>query len=199
MTDLTDVAPLDPARTALLVMDYQPGILGRLEDSDALVERAGRAIAAARGAGAAVGYVRVAFEPADLEAMPPTSGMAARLKGRGDALAADSPATQVDERLAPAPGDIVVRKVRVGPFGTTDLDRQLRERGVDTLVLAGVSSSGVVLSAVRDGHDRDYRLLVLADACADPEADVHAFLTKRIFPRQAEVIEVADLASLLSA
>jgi nicotinamidase-related amidase len=199
MTDLADVAPLDPARTALLVMDYQPGILERLDDGDALVQRTRGAIAAVREAGAAVGYVRVGFEPADLEAMPATSGMAARLRGRGDALAADSPATQVDARLAPEPGDIVVRKVRVGAFGTTDLDRQLRDRGIDTLVLAGVSTSGVVLSTVRDGHDRDYRLLVLADACADPEADVGTFLTERIFPRQSEVIEVADLGPLLSA
>ena len=134
-------------------MDYQPGILGRLADGDVPVERAYRALATARGAGATVGYVRVGFEPADLETMPATSGMAARVKGRGDALAADSPATQVDERLAPQPGDIVVRKVRIGAFGTTDLDRQLRDRGIDTLVLAGVSTSGVVLSTVRDGHD----------------------------------------------
>ena len=101
--------------------------------------------------------------------------------------------------MAPEPGDIVVRKVRVGAFSTTDLDAQLRERGVDTLILAGISTSGVVLSTVRDASDRDYRVLVLADATADREPDVHAFLTERIFPRQADVITVADLEGLLSA
>jgi nicotinamidase-related amidase len=69
-------------------------------------------------------------------------------------------------------GDIVVRKVRVGPFGTTDLHDQPQARGIDTLLLAGLTSSGVVLSAVRDGHDRDYRLIVVSDLTADPEPDM---------------------------
>lgn len=60
-------------------------------------------------------------------------------------------------------------------------------------MLAGISTRGVVLSKVRDASDRDYRLLVLSDATADREADVHAFLTERILPRQAEVLTVAEL------
>ncbi len=92
----------------------------------------------------------------------------------------------------------MVRKTRVGPFGTTDLDTQLRDRGLDTLLLAGISTSGVVLSAVRDGHDRDYRLIVISDLCADPEPDIHAFLVERIFPRQAEVIDRATLREALA-
>ena len=96
------------------------------------------------------------------------------------------------------PQDIVVRKTRVGAFSTTDLAEQLGERGVDTLILAGISTSGVVLSTVRDAHDRDYRLFVLADVTADPEPGVHEFLTERIFPRQAYVIELTDLPGLLS-
>jgi nicotinamidase-related amidase len=197
MSDSDDNPRLDPGRTALLVMDYQPGILGRLEDSEALVARAQAAIAAARAAGATVGYVRVAFTDADFAAMPDEAPMA-RVKARPrEEMHADSPATQVDERVAPAKGDIVVRKTRVGPFLTTDLDQQLRARGVDTLLLAGISTSGVVLSTVRDAHDRDYRLYVLADATADPLPDVHEALIEKILPRQAEVIEVADLEELL--
>ena len=55
-----------------------------------------------------------------------------------------------------------------------------------------------MLSTVRDASDRDYRVLVVADATADPEPEVHAFLTERIFPRQADVITVAELEGLLS-
>ena len=91
----------------------------------------------------------------------------------------------------------MVRKVRVGPFGTTDLHQQLQARGIDTLILAGLSTSGVVLSAVRDGHDRDYRLIVVSDLTADPEPDLHEFLINRIIPRQAEVIVASDLPGLL--
>ncbi len=197
MSDTADTPKLDPGRTALLVMDYQPGIVERIEESDALIARAQTAIAAARAAGATVGYVRVAFTDEDFEALPDEAPMARIKQMPREQMHADSPGTQVDGRVAPAEGDIVVRKTRVGPFLTTDLDEQLRARGVDTLLLAGISTSGVVLSTVRDAHDRDYRLYVLADATADPLPDVHAALIEKILPRQAEVIEVADLEALL--
>lgn len=195
MTDAP--APLDPARTALLVMDYQPGILQRLASADALLERAAEAIAVVRRHGGRVGYVRVAFADADVVALPPGSRMAAFVAAAGDAAHADSPATAVHERLAPQPGDVVVRKTRVGAFSTTDLHEQLQALSITTLVLAGISTSGVVLSTVRDASDRDYRLLVLDDATADPEPGVHEFLTERIFPRQAQLVAVADLGGLL--
>jgi nicotinamidase-related amidase len=179
-------------------MDYQPAILERVDDPDALAARASEAIATLREAGATIGYVRVGFTDEDMEAVPEGAPMGRVRQMPRDFIHADSPGTQVDQRVAPRDGDIVVRKVRVGSFGTTDLDEQLRARGVDTLVLAGISTSGVLLSTVRDGYDRDYRLLVLADASADPEPGVHEFLTETLFPRQAEVIEVADLEALLA-
>lgn len=180
-------------------MDCQNGIVERLGDHDALLSRAADAIATARRAGIAIGYVRVAFTDEDLAEFPPTSRMGQRVSASGGALHDDSPATAVHERVAPQNGDIVVRKTRVGAFSTTDLEGQLRDRGIDTLILAGISTSGVVLSTVRDASDRDYRVLVLADATADPEPDVHEFLTGRIFPRQADVITVGELEGLLSA
>jgi len=179
-------------------MDYQNGIVEMLGEPDDLLARAADAIATVRRAGVHVGYVRVAFDDADFEAIPPTSRMGARVGTSAQAFHNDSPATAVHDRVAPEPGDIVVRKVRVGAFSTTDLDARLRERGIDTLILAGISTSGVVLSTVRDASDRDYRVLVLADATADREPDIHAFLTERIFPRQADVITVAELERLLS-
>jgi nicotinamidase-related amidase len=191
------MSTLDPQRTALLVMDYQDGIVGMLPDADELLDRAEAALDVARGAGATVGYVRVAFTDDDVAAMPATNKMAARVGG--DRMHADSPATAVHERVAPQDGDIVVRKVRVGAFSTTDLDAQLRARGIDTLLLAGVSTSGVVLSTIRDAADKDYRVVVLADLCADLDPQVHATLTEKVFPRQADVVTSAELAGLLGA
>jgi nicotinamidase-related amidase len=193
------VPAIDPKRTALLIMDYQTGILGRLADASALLARASNAIGIARDHGAHIGYVRVAFTDEDFAAMPRTSSMGARVGTSPQAFHTDSPATAIHDQLAPEPGDIVVRKTRVGAFSTTDLDAQLRGHGVDTLILAGISTSGVLLSTVRDASDRDYRVIVLADASADPEPDVHDFLTQRIFPRQADVIMLADLDGLFSA
>jgi nicotinamidase-related amidase len=102
-----------------------------------------------------------------------------------------------DHPDGPEDGDIVVRKIRVGPFGSTDLHEQLQARGIDTLVLAGISTSGVVLSTVRDAHDRDYRLIVVADLCADRDPEVHEVLIGKVFLGQAEVINAAELHGLL--
>ena len=104
---------------------------------------------------------------------------------------------QFHARAAPSAGDIVVRKTRIGAFSTTDLDAQLRARNVRTLVLAGISTSGVVLSTVCDGADRDYRLIVLSDGCADPNEEVHRMLLTKVFPRRTEVITIDDLAKRL--
>ncbi len=153
------LAAIDPRRTALLVMDYQNGIVGMIEDADSLLARAGQAIELMRERGGHVGYVRVAFTDADLEAIPPTSRMGTRIAAGPQAFHADSPTTAIHDRVAPQDGDIIVRKTRVGAFSTTDLEQQLRARGIDTLILAGISTSGVVLSTVRDASDRDYRLL----------------------------------------
>jgi nicotinamidase-related amidase len=184
---------IDPRRTALLVMDYQAGILDRLDEAGPLLSCAADAIAVARGSGGQIGYVRVAFEDADYDAVPPHS----RFASIGRAMHTDSPATAIHDSVAPEPGDIIVRKTRVGAFSTTDLDRQLRDRGITTVILAGISTSGVVLSTVRDAADRDYQVLVLADACADPQPGVHDFLTEKIFPRQASVITRAELKDVL--
>jgi nicotinamidase-related amidase len=197
MTETTQ--KIDPATTALLVMDYQQGIVAMIEESDALLDRASDAIARVRGRGGHVGYVRVAFTDNDLAVIPPTSGMGARVASNSEALHADSPNTAIHERVAPRDGDILVRKTRVGAFSTTDLEQQLHDRGIDTLILSGISTSGVVLSTLRDAFDRDYRLFVLADATADRDIEVHACLMEKVFPRQAEVITTDQLDGLMSA
>lgn len=188
---------LDPSRTALVLMDYQRGIVGRLADgdADALVERAAAALDLARRAGVTVGYVRVALADDEAAAVPERNRTFSALAGRGG-MRPDDPDTAVVDRLAPRPEDVTVRKVRVGAFSTTDLDDQLRRRGIDTLVLAGISTSGVVLSTVRDAADRDYGLVVVADLCADTDAEVHRVLIEKVFPRQADVVSSAELGNL---
>jgi nicotinamidase-related amidase len=195
---MTDGPGLSPAQTALLVMDFQDTVLGRLPDCGELVARMASAIALARGRGVTIGYVWVAFTDADYAAVPAANQTFATLAD-SRAMHVDAPETAIDSRLAPQPGDIVVRKTRVGAFSTTDLDAQLRERGITTLVLAGIATSGVVLSTLRDAADRDYRLFVLSDGTADRDPEVHEVLTGKVFPRQAQVITTAGLASLLSA
>jgi nicotinamidase-related amidase len=198
---MTEPAPaIDPARTALLVMDFQNGVVANvgLSDADALVSRVAGALAAMRATGGTVGYVRVGLTDDDWAAVPPSNKIF-HAAARNRAMPADDPSTAIDDRLAPRDGDIVVRKVRVGAMSTTDLDAQLRGRGIDTLVLAGISTSGVVLSTVTDAADRDYRLVVLSDGVADRDQQTHEVLVHKVFPRRADVITIAEFGDLLSS
>jgi len=190
---------IDPKTTALLVMDYQPAVLGMLgESAPALLARAGEAIRSARAHGVLIAYVRVAFDDVDYDSVPPHSRFAPILKAVGKGFHSDAPATAVHDDIAPQAGDIVVRKTRFGAFSTTDLDRQLKDRGIITLLLTGISTSGVVLSTVPDAVDRDYQVIVVADACDDPKPGIHEFLIGTMFPAQGLVVELADLERLFS-
>ena len=154
-------------------MDYQVQIVEAISDADVLLSRMADAIAVVRRHGGQIGFVRVAFEDSDYAAIPSTNKMAARVAAMGESVHSESSATAIHEQVAPEAGDIVVRKTRVGAFSTTDLDVELRDRGITGLILGGISTSGVVLSTVRDAADRDYQLFVLSDACADRDPDVH--------------------------
>ncbi|WP_262063300.1 cysteine hydrolase family protein [Streptomyces sp. STR69] len=192
----TPLPTIDPERTALLVMDFQNGIVPIAPDSDALVQRVKGSIADVRAAGGTIGYVRVAFTEDDWAAVPEHSASFSAVAG-AKMLHHEDVSTQIDERLAPEDGDVVVRKIRYGSGSTTDLHQQLGERGIDTLVLAGISTSGVVLSTVMDAADRDYRVLVLSDGVADPDAETHRVLVEKVFPSRARVIDTAALRELL--
>jgi nicotinamidase-related amidase len=193
----TAVAPIDPRRAVLLVMDYQSAWIETLSDSDALLTRAASTIAIAHERGLRVAYVRVAFTEADYAAVPTGNVIFTQLASQPGALDADAPRTAIDARVAPELGDKVIRKTRVGAFARTDLDGWLRALGIDTLILAGISTSGVVLSTVCDAADRDYRVIVLADACADRDPDIQDTLIAKVFPQRADVITVAELPALI--
>ncbi|TDD80953.1 cysteine hydrolase [Actinomadura darangshiensis] len=169
--------------TALLVMDVQNTIVGRVQD-DGYLPRVTRAVDAAREAGIPVIYVVVALRPGHPEVDERNvtfGGLPA------DAFTEGDPGTAVHPAVAPLPGETVVAKKRISAFAGSDLDLVLRSGGIGHLVLAGIATSGVVLSTVRQAADLDYRLTVLADACYDPDAEVHRVLTEKVFPRQAAV------------
>lgn len=205
-TDATDAttpstAGIDPARTALLLMDFQPAVLAAVPDGEQALERAHDALAWAREHDVQVAHVRVALAEDDRAAVPAHNKTFAAAASEGwldDGL----PHTDTHESLAAAShdGDILVRKVRVGAFASaTDLRALLRQKGIDTLVLAGLSTGGVVLSTLRQAADEDFRIFVLEDATGDPDAEVHSVLTRKLFPQQAEVIFTKDLPTLTRA
>jgi nicotinamidase-related amidase len=181
--------------TALLIMDVQQGIVERFARDGAYLDRLAMAIAAARGAGIAVTYVTVAFRPGYPEVSGRNKTFAA-IAGTGRFTDGD-PGTQIPAAIAPASGEVTVTKRRVSAFTGSDLEVLLRARGTSHLVLAGVATSGVVLSTLRQAADLDYQLTVLADGCLDADPDVHQILLGKVFPRQAEVTTIAAWADRL--
>ncbi len=186
-----DTLHLDPTSSALLVMDYQSAVVGRLADAAPLLERTARVLKAARAAGLRVLYVVVGFRPG----YPEVSASNARfsvVRGSGQFLP-DDPGVGIHPAVAPEPKEVTVTKHRVNAFHGTDLDLILRANRIETLVLLGIATGGVVLSTLRHAADADYRCLVVEDCCADTDPEVHACLTGKVFPRQATVISSESL------
>jgi nicotinamidase-related amidase len=172
--------------TALLIMDVQNGITGRIQDPD-YIPRVARAVDAARAAGIPVRFVVVGFRPGHPESSPNNKTFSAFPPG---AFLLGDESTQVHPDVAPRDGEPVIVKKRVSAFAGSDLDVLLRAGGVRHVVLAGIATGGVVLSTVRQAADLDYRITVLEDGCADADPEIHRVLTEKVFPRQAEVVTV---------
>lgn len=178
-------------RTALLVMDIQEGTVARVSEKDSLLQALGQAIKAARSAQIPVIYVVVGFR----KGIPEISSVTTN-KSFGAIKNAGWPGIeepiQIDPAVAPQPGDMVVTKRRVSAFAGSDLEVILRGHKIEHLVLTGIATSGVVLSTVREAADKDFRLTVLSDGCADPDPEVNTVLLNKVFPRQADVMTVAQ-------
>jgi nicotinamidase-related amidase len=142
-------------------------------------------------------HVVVAFRSGHPELSPRNTVFSA-VKTNG-MLVAGSEGAAIHPAAAAREGEPIVVKHRISSFVGTDLETLLRANGIVTLVLAGVHTSGVVLSTVRHAVDLDYRLVVVRDCCADPDAGVHAMLLDIVIPKQAAVVTMAELASALAA
>ncbi len=177
--------------TALLVMDLQNEIVDRLgERSEQFLATLAEIVAAARAAEMPVVFVRVAFRPGtpEVSSRNQTFSRLAASSGLGET----DTGTQIHPALAPAPADVIVTKRRVSAFSGSDLDVVLRSLDVDSLVLTGIATSGVVLSTLRQAADLDFRLTVVRDGCADSDPEVHRVLMDKVFPRQAKVVSASE-------
>ena len=91
------------------------------------------------------------------------------------------------------PTDIRITKHQWGAFHGTDLDDQLRRRGITTVVLGGIATNFGVESTARQGWERGYAVVIAEDAMAATTAEMHAFAVEKIFPRIARVTRAADV------
>ncbi|WP_327369655.1 isochorismatase family protein [Streptomyces sp. NBC_01217] len=178
---------LDP-NTALVVVDLQKGIVGlptAPHPAADVVANSATLADAFRAKGLPVVLVRV------------TAGAPGRTEGpqRSGQPAADW--AEIVPELGPSEGDIVVTKQQWGAFYGTDLDLQLRRRGVTQVVVTGVATSIGVESTARSAHEHGYNVTVVTDAVTDMDGGSHINSTEKIFPRLGETDTTEAIVKLL--
>ena len=149
------------------------------------------ALRKARAAGIRIGYVRVGFSP-DYRECPPTSKIFQGAK-RAGLFRLGNWGTEIHPALKPEAGDYDIVKHRVSPFYATSLEAILGANGVRRLYTSGVSTSGAVLSLAKEGHDRDYEIIVLEDCCAALTDEQHASVIEQM-QRIATITTSKDVA-----
>ncbi|MEV7399194.1 isochorismatase family protein [Streptomyces sp. NPDC091267] len=177
---------LDP-KTALVVVDLQKGIVGlpTAHPSADVVAQSATLADAFRAKGLPVVLVRV------------TGGAPGRTEGpaRSGQPAADW--AEIVHELGPHEGDIVVTKQQWGAFYGTDLDLQLRRRGITQVVVVGIATSIGVESTARSAYEHGYHVTVATDAVTDMSAEAHDNSVERIFPRLGETDTTDAILKLL--
>ncbi|MDF2619739.1 MAG: isochorismatase hydrolase [Xanthobacteraceae bacterium] len=184
-------APLafHPARTALVIIDMQrdflePGGFGETLGNDVSLLQAAvgpckAALEAARAAGMLVIHTREGHRP-DMADAPPAKVERGEPTARigcagpmGRILIRGEPGHDIIAELYPALGEPVLDKPGKGAFYQTDLELMLKNRGIDTLLVAGVTTEVCVHTTIREGNDRGYRCVALADCCASYFPEFH--------------------------
>jgi nicotinamidase-related amidase len=175
-------------------MDCQTGIVSiyTREDERAFLTRAKSVLQYARASGMTVIHVQVRFRPG----LPEVSSRNAlfgpiKSSDQHQRLFQDALGT-IPDAIAPHEEEVVITKHRVNAFAGTDLAMILRAKEIDTLVLFGIATSGVVLSTLLHASDADYRLAVINDCCADLDAHLHECLVQRLFPTRGFVLSAED-------
>ncbi|GAA2482893.1 hydrolase [Winogradskya humida] len=190
------VTTLDP-KTALVVIDLQKGIVGATGAPYPTAEvtaRSAELAGAFRAAGLPVVLVRVSFAPDGADAAPGRTDIPST-RGATPPQGWD----RIVDDLAGHPEDILVTKRNWGAFHGTDLDLQLRRRGVTQIVLTGIATSIGVESTARAAYEHGYHVTLATDAMTDRSADAHTHSVERIFPRLGETGTTAEILRKITA
>ncbi len=190
-----DNLTVDKSRTALVVIDLQKGIVGMPTQPYAAAEVVRNAAAlaeACRTSGVPVFLVRVTPSPDGKDALHPKADIAMQMGARQPDWA------ELVPEMGPKPGDIVITKRQWGAFYGTELDLELRRRGIQTIVLCGISTNIGVESTARFAYEYGYDQVFAEDACAARSAEEHNAAFKTVFPRIGLVRKTAEIISALS-
>ena len=187
---------LEPSTTALVVIDLQRGItaMGSAPRQPAeVIARAARLAAAVRTGGGTVVLVHVMRSADGKDALRPTTD--AQPAVAGSRVPPDW--AEFVPEMSPQPGDVVITKRQWGAFYGTDLDLQLRRRGITTIILCGISTMVGVESTARDAFERGYQQIFVEDAMAARAADDHKHTVEWVFPRMGRVRSTEQVLAAL--
>ena len=187
---MADTFKIDPARTALLSMDCQVGIVSiyTREGKGAFLERVASVLHHARAVGMTVIHIQFGFRPGLPEVSSRNALLGAIKSSEQHQRLFREPLGAFPDAIAPQGEEVVITKHRISAFAGTDLAMILRANEIDTLVLFGIATSGVVLSTLTEAADADYRLAVIGDCCADLDSALHDCLVQRFFPSRGTVL-----------
>ncbi|HUI58138.1 MAG TPA: isochorismatase family cysteine hydrolase [Bryobacteraceae bacterium] len=178
---------LDPV-TALIVIDLQKGVADRpfLRPVAEVVEQTRTLLRAFRKAGLPVVLVNVAARPPGRTEQGPRSGITFA-EGWTDLL----------PELERQPDDIVVTKRSWGAFATTDLESQLKARGVTQVVVTGLVTSGGVEATARQAYEQGFQVTLALDAMTDIREDAQNYSVQNVFPRLGETGSAQEIVAML--
>ena len=181
-------------KTALLLLDLQPDILMKLPHNDSYLEKVIATLKKANTSSAIQTiHVTTSFRP-NYPELHPNNPSSDRIRASGKFINGTSSA-EIHSAIPATANDIYVTKKRVSAFSGSELDILLRSMKIENLVIAGVITSGAVLSTVRAAADLDYKITVLSDLCVDRDQEVHDVLVGKVFPKQAAVIGSEEWAN----
>ena len=194
MADIT----LTKSTTALLIADFYSDMMSSIPhavDRD-VVKKTVALQQAARKSGLLICYSATVFREGYPEISDRNKTFSQR-KASGQPAVSD-PLKVIHPDVQPIAGEIIAGKHRVNALFGTDLDMTLKANNIDTIVILGYATSGVVLSTTRYAADSDYRIFIVEDCCSDQDVEVHDFLMTRILPRQADIVQSEEVIKPLA-
>lgn len=183
--------------TTLLILDIENGVLDILGDTAPYLQRLASTVAEARNNAIKIIHVITAFRPGYPENHPhnaataPTAAAGKFMEGSSE--------IEIHPAVKPSADEVVIIKRRVSAFTGTDLDIILRCYNTDRLAVAGVATSGAVLSTIRHAQDMDFQITVLRDLCMDRDEEVHRVLLDKVFGRKCDVVTGQEWVDQLKA
>lgn len=187
----------DPRRTAFISIDMQNGVVSHdsvPHSADEVVSRVSDIVDAARAGGGLVIYVRTSFLPDESDALHPkmdVSRPARPVRPEGW--------DQIVPQLRPLPTEPVIVKRSFDAFYGSELDLELRRHGIDTIVLAGISTHLGVEGTARSGYNMGYDVVVVEDAMGAARLEAHEGSLKNVFPYIGRVRTVSQIVDAFSA